>query len=110
MEENIELEALNSQIATLVEIARIENYHYFNRDNSNNTEKFENMVKNYVGKILNYKTTEIKLLEEKVGTIAKRIVEHITGDYEIGLADQTFEEMNLQAENIANIIGYSEFT
>lgn len=48
-----------------------------------------------------------KLIPTNVKDIATRMVEHITGNYEIGLGEKTFEEMDEQAEGIANVVRYA---
>lgn len=97
----------NNSIASLIDGINRENYDFFNKNSRNNIEKFEELISNYLGKILEYKFSDEKTIKDKVAFISKRIIEHLTGDYEIGLGDKTFEELDKDAQSFGIIMGYA---
>ncbi len=97
-------------IASLMELARIESYNKFTKeklDGSTKEKDFISILNNYFQKIINYKLGDGTSIKDKVTILSRSIVEHITGDYQIGIAESTFEELNENTEIFSNIIAYS---
>lgn len=94
-------------IAYEIEMARQKNYDYFNNTDINNSARFQHILENTISTILHSKNDSIKNIEEKVKKITTMMVEHLTGDYQIGLGDKTFEELDRDSESMSSIVGYS---
>lgn len=100
--------------SNLIEYARNQNYNkynekYFNKNSSQciTKETITSMLNNYLQKIVEYKLPDREFLNEKIKTLSKHAIEHLTGNYNIGITEETFEEIDEKLENISNIIAYS---
>lgn len=95
--------------ANSIEAAKVENYNYFLKKDSKNvkTTDYIKMLNNYFQKILEEKLKNKDLIKEKAYSLSKSFIEHLTGDYEIGLGE-TFEEIDEKSEVFASILAYSD--
>lgn len=100
--------------ANIFDVARNENYIMYNsecainQEQINNKEIFIKMLDNYLQKIITNKSKKIINPIEHVKKFVNAIVEHITGDYEIGIGEFDFNTLTEHTETISAIIAYSE--
>lgn len=102
---------ISYDIANLIERTKIENYDQFNNISLEKRVQKVNFVKilnNYFVNILDYKVRNYNFIREKANTLSTYIVENLTGNYEIGLGNNTFEEVDEKAETFTNILAYSD--
>lgn len=97
---------LDEEIARIMMIANAQNYELFSKDTK--AGNFTNILNNYLQNITNYKLKNFVPMKEKIISLGKHMVEHLTGDYEIGLGESTFEEQDRKAEVLTDIIAYSD--
>ncbi len=102
-----------NNIALALEQARLENYEQYElycKAHKPFSKKLEvkNLYQNYINKILNLRLTETKAFE-MAKTLSKRLVEHITGNYDIGF-NKEYEEIDSDIETISNLIANSEIS
>lgn len=94
--------------ANVFEKVRNNNYD-LNRKNSIQGDSkitFFTILNNYLQSIISEKI-DIDGITVKTKTLAERIIEHITGDYEIGVGDIDFEELTENSEIISSVVAYS---
>lgn len=95
-------------------IEEIKNKNYMNCNFNNDKaplENFKYMISNYLEGILEYKFGDGQSVRTKfigLSMMAERMVEHLTGDYNCGLGEQTFEEMDSVAEKLVTVLGYAD--
>lgn len=94
--------------ANLIEYIRTKNYNSFSKEPQMTNIIFTNMIKNYLEEILKDKITNIEDITNKAKTIGTNIVEFITGNYDIGIENRTFEEIDEISETYANITENSD--
>ncbi len=99
---------MNEEIPNLIVLANEQNYKHFAESSSSSRINFALMLKNYLQKMIAYKVKDFGGIKQKSILLTKCLVEHLTGDYEIGLGDESFEEQNERAEMLTNIIAYSD--
>ena len=97
--------------ANIIEVTRQENYKEFNEEYKengiNNKLCFNKILDNYIQKITNIKFNGNTSLLENFKKFTKATIEHLTGDYEIGTGEVSFEELTEYSETISNVIAYS---
>ena len=98
--------------AEIIELAKEENYREFNKDYKENgiidsRISFRKILDNYIQKITSIKFNENTNLSENFKRFTKATIEHLTGDYEIGIGEVSFEELTEYSETISNVIAYS---
>lgn len=69
-------------------------------------EAFFEILDDYLQTIIPEKS-QLHNLVSKTTQISKRIVEHLTGDYQIGIGNVDFEELVNHAETLSSIVAYS---
>ena len=94
--------------AKLMEYIRNKNYNSFSKEPQMTNIIFTNMIKNYLEEILKDKITNIEDITNKAKTIGTNIVEFITENYDIGIENRTFEEIDEISETYANITENSD--
>lgn len=93
--------------ANLIEYIRTKNYNFFGKEKNMDNNIFAEMMKNYIKEILQNKSLNIADIAEKTKKIGTNIVECITGNYNLGIENRTFEEIDEISEIYANVIGES---
>lgn len=97
--------------ANILGKARNDSYNIYNsyyRQNGNIELRsaFTTILSNYLKNILSEKIN-IDNISAKAQDFARSMVEHLTGNYEIGTGDVDFEELSSHAENLSNVVAYS---
>lgn len=98
--------------ANIFDIVRNENYNLYNKEYArtngqiDSRTSFYSILNNYLQKISEIKF-EKNIFIENVKRFAKGAVEHLTGNYEIGVGNISFEELTENAETISSIYAYS---
>ena len=92
--------------ANMFDTIRDENYNLWNEENLDSKNAIFTFLNNYLKKIIPEK---INLKEAKIKSknIASKITEHITGDYQIGVGNENFDEICGNVETISSVIAYS---
>ena len=98
--------------AEIIELAKEENYKEFNKDYKENgiidsKISFRKILDNYIQKITSIKFNGNTNLSENFKRFTKTTIEHLTGDYEIGKGEVSFEELTDYSEIISSVIAYS---
>ena len=110
MQNSISMESF----ANIMEIARDENYKEYNKEYKEKNGKVDNKIcftkilDNYIQKITSIKFNGNINLLNNLKSFAKTAVEHLTGDYEIGTGEVSFEELTEYSEIISNVVAYSD--
>lgn len=101
-------------LANLIECARNENYNefnklYFSKDNSLKVTKetIISMLNNYLKKVIEYNMQNKDMINKKIKMMSIYAIEHLTGDYQIGITKESFEQIDEKLESISNIVAYS---
>lgn len=96
-------------VANSIDLAKIENYNYFIQKEDSYVKPIDyiNMLNNYFQKILNGKLKNKDIIKEKAYLLSKSFIQHLTGNYDIGLGE-TFEEIDENTETFSNILAYSD--
>ncbi len=98
--------------ANIFDIARRENYNSYNKaydkynGQVNSRTSLYEFLNNYLQKISEIKF-ERNIFIENISRFAKSAIEHLTGNYEIGIGNISFEELTENAETISSIFAYS---
>lgn len=71
-------------------------------------ESFRDILTTYLRTIMNAKFPNAEQYAEKIKRLGKSIVEHVTGNYEIGIGDADYFELTQHAETISSVIAYSD--
>lgn len=100
-----------STFSGIFEKVKLDNYKLYNekyqREGKINTKSlFVDILNNYLQNIIPEKSN-IHNVIYKAEDFAKRAIEHLTGNYQIGIGDVDFEELIDDAETISSIIAYS---
>lgn len=99
--------------ANSFEIARDNSYAAFHRMYKNTNgeidiqESFSEVLGTYLKEVVSSKLQETTGFLEPVKRLGKSIIEHLTGNYEIGIGDADFEELTRNSETISSIVAYS---
>lgn len=96
---------LNERMASIIELADKQNYECFSKKHNRNCIT---MLNNYLQKVIAYRLKNYDFVKEQVILLGKHMIEHLTGNYEIGLSAESFEEQKEKAETLTNIIAYSD--
>lgn len=97
---------MDEEIARIMMLTNTQNYELFPKDTK--AGNFTNILNNYLQNVISYKLKDFVPMKERIISLGKHMVEHLTGDYEIGLGEETFEEQDRNAEMLTNIIAYSD--
>lgn len=109
MQSSIDVESF----ANVMEVARDENYREYNKEYKEKNGQvdskisFVKILDNYIQKISNIKFNGNISLLNNFKSFSKIAIEHLTGDYEIGTGNVSFEDLTEYSENISSVIAYS---
>ncbi|MCI8471009.1 MAG: HD domain-containing protein [Clostridia bacterium] len=97
--------------AEIFEKVKIDNYKLYNEryqkgEKINTKNAMLEILNNYLQNIIPEKSNLYNTVN-KIREFGKRAVEHLTGDYEIGIGDVDFDELIENAETISSMIAYS---
>ena len=104
------MQEFEENLASSLEEASKENYdqynvYYHNKDRISRKLEIQNIYNTYLNKILNLRLKENAY--EAARKFSKRLVEHITGNYDIGF-NSDFETINDDASTLANIVAHTD--
>ena len=92
--------------ANMFDRIKSENYNLWNREKLDSKNAIATFLNNYLKKIIPEKLDFIEV-KTKAQKIASQIAEHITGNYQIGIGNEDFDEICGNVETISSVIAYS---